>query len=276
MSWITIGWSAAASTCLTLATVHLLIWCKQTGQWAHLLFAVTATSVAAVAACELLLMGAQTPQQFGRVVWWAHLPLFFAVVSIVSFVRLDFRAGRPWLGYAACGLRLLDLIINLWSVPNVNYTQITVAAVELEGRLGVTRAPPGVPIGAVGERVGDCPVRIGQEHRRAPGVKMVLSVHAALLRADQPQSVDVVSHGGLAAHGAGARQGPVQRAIGVNGVAGHAAGRISHLHLAAFGVVPISVTPGRAQPVARVAGVPPIDDVGDVAVGPWVRLPSAS
>ena len=114
-----------ASAGPTLATVHLVIWFKQTNQWAHLLFSVTAISVAAITACELLAMHAQSPEQLGRAIWWAHIPVFFAVVSIVGFVRLYFTAGQSWLGYAVCGLRLLDLIINFFSVPNANYKEIT-------------------------------------------------------------------------------------------------------------------------------------------------------
>jgi PAS domain S-box-containing protein len=125
MSWITIAWSMVASACLTLAIMHAVIWFKQTSQYAHLLFSLTAISVAAIAVCELLLMHAQSPEEFGRVIWWAHIPVFFLAVSIVGFVRLYFNAGRPWLGYAACGLRLLDLIINFFSTPNANYKQIT-------------------------------------------------------------------------------------------------------------------------------------------------------
>jgi hypothetical protein len=90
--------------------VHLVVWVKQTEQRAHLLFSMTAISVAAIAACELLLMRAQTTEQFCTVLRWAHVPVFFAVVSIVAFVRLYFRAGRPWLAYLVCGLRLLALI----------------------------------------------------------------------------------------------------------------------------------------------------------------------
>jgi hypothetical protein len=114
-----------ASAYLTLATVHLVIWLQQSNQRAHLLFSVTAISVAAIAACELLLIHAQSPEQFGRVIWWAQFPVFFLVVSIVGFVRLYFSAGRLWLGYAACGLRLLALIINFFSTPDLNYKQIT-------------------------------------------------------------------------------------------------------------------------------------------------------
>jgi two-component system sensor kinase FixL len=125
MSWITIVWSMAASACITLAMVHLVIWFKQTALLAHLLFSVTAISVAAIAAGELLIMHAKTTEQFGRAVWWTHLPVFCAVVSIVAFVRLYLHSGRPWLGYAVCGLRLLALIINFFSVPNLNYKEIT-------------------------------------------------------------------------------------------------------------------------------------------------------
>jgi two-component system, LuxR family, sensor kinase FixL len=57
--------------------------------------------------------------------------MFFRVKRAGSYqylqivVRLYFNAGRPWLGYAVCGLRLLDLIINFFSMPNANYERIT-------------------------------------------------------------------------------------------------------------------------------------------------------
>jgi two-component system sensor kinase FixL len=125
MSWTNIIWSMVASACLTLAMVHLIIWFRQNNQPAHLLFSVIAVAVAAISACELLAMHAQTTVEFGRILWWGHLPVFFAVVSIVWFVLFYFRAGRPWLGYTVCVLRLVALIINFFSVPNLNYKQIT-------------------------------------------------------------------------------------------------------------------------------------------------------
>jgi PAS domain S-box-containing protein len=125
MNWTAIAWSMGASACLTLAMVHLVIWCKQTDQWAHLLFSMAAVSVAAIAGAELQIMHASSPEQLGRVLWWAHIPVFFAVASIVGFLLFYFKTGRPWLGYTVCGLRLLYLIVNCFSVPNANYEQIT-------------------------------------------------------------------------------------------------------------------------------------------------------
>ena len=118
-------WSTVASACLTLAIVHLIIWLRQTSQRAHLLFSMTAVAVAAIAACELLAMHAQTSEQLGRILWWGHILVFFAVVSIVGFVRLHLHAGRPWLGYTVCVVRLLAMIINISSVPNLNHKETT-------------------------------------------------------------------------------------------------------------------------------------------------------
>ena len=89
MSWITIIWAMIASACLTLAMVHLVIWFKQTGQRSHLLFSVTAISVAAIAACELLVMRAQTIEHFGTVVS-APLPGFGIVIMLAVFAISTF------------------------------------------------------------------------------------------------------------------------------------------------------------------------------------------
>jgi hypothetical protein len=49
INWTTIAWPVGASAYLSLAIVHLVIWCKQTDQRVHLLFSVTALSTAASA-----------------------------------------------------------------------------------------------------------------------------------------------------------------------------------------------------------------------------------
>jgi ligand-binding sensor domain-containing protein len=48
MSWVTIIWSMVASACLTLAAVHLLVWCRNRRTWANLALAL------AVAMCCLV------------------------------------------------------------------------------------------------------------------------------------------------------------------------------------------------------------------------------
>ena len=125
MSWITIIWSMVASACLTLAAMHLLIWCKKRTAWTSLLFALTAAATAAVAGCELLMMRAETAREFGMVVRWGHVPYWVVILSLVGFVRLCFRAGRPWIAWTVCGMRTLSLLLNFLMGQNLNYREIT-------------------------------------------------------------------------------------------------------------------------------------------------------
>ena len=125
MSWITVVWAMIAAVCLTLAAMNILIWFEDRRSLASLLFAVLAVSVAAITGFELAVMRAQTPREFGLLLRWAQIPVFFVFVSIVGFVSVYFRAGRAWLGWTTCALRLLTLIVNFVAGPNVHYTQIT-------------------------------------------------------------------------------------------------------------------------------------------------------
>ncbi len=126
MSWVTIVWSMVASACLTLAAMHLRVWSGRRTAWAHLLFSLSAAGVAAYAGCELWMMRAETPGEFGLALRWAHVPVWVTIVSLVAFARLYLRAGRLWLAWTVCGLRTLSLLINCFgSGPNVNYREIS-------------------------------------------------------------------------------------------------------------------------------------------------------
>src|SRR5207248_963902 len=125
MSWITIVWSMNAAACLTLAGIYLLGWCKQREGWVHLVFSCSAVAGAALTAFELLLLRAQTNEQYGAILRWVQLPVWVLVVSLVVFVRLYLRAGRPWLAWSVCGVRTLALILNFIFIPNLSYREIT-------------------------------------------------------------------------------------------------------------------------------------------------------
>jgi signal transduction histidine kinase len=125
MSWITIVWSINAGACLTLAAIYFVLWCKQRKSWMHLVFSCSAVAVAALTGFELALLRAQTAEQYGVIARWAQLPVWVLVVSLVVFVRLYLRAGRPWLAWSVCGLRTLALILNFIFIPNLSYRQIT-------------------------------------------------------------------------------------------------------------------------------------------------------
>ncbi len=125
MSWVTVLWSMIASACLTLALVHGLVWWRHREAWANLLFALTAVATSLLAAGEVWMMWAETPEQFGLAVRWTHLPAWALIVSLVGFVRLYLRAGRQWLAWTVCGLRTLSLILNFFTGANLNYREVT-------------------------------------------------------------------------------------------------------------------------------------------------------
>jgi PAS domain S-box-containing protein len=125
MSWVTVIWSIGSGGCLTLALIYFVVWWKNRGARANLAFSVMAIAVAAFAALELALMRAQTPEQFGTVARWIHVPAWLIIASLVAFVRLYLRAGRRWLAWAVVGVRTLSLILNFIFSPNINYWRIT-------------------------------------------------------------------------------------------------------------------------------------------------------
>jgi PAS domain S-box-containing protein len=113
-----------AAACLTLAAVHLLIWCGRRSQWACLLFFLAAAGTAAMAGGELLMMRVGTPGQFAAVLRWYHVPAWIVMLSLVGFVRIYLRAGRPWLAWAVCGVRTLSLLLGFATGQNLNFREV--------------------------------------------------------------------------------------------------------------------------------------------------------
>jgi len=151
MSWVTFIWAMVFGACATLALPHLLIGLKQRAA-ENLLFALAAFSVAVIALGELFLLHARTTEEMGRALQWTHIPIFFLIVAIVFFVRAYFGTGRLWVGVAACGVRLVCLIINFACPPNLNFREIT--GMRHFHFLGETIAMP-VGVGSPWTRLGE-------------------------------------------------------------------------------------------------------------------------
>ena len=125
MSLITITWSMMASACLTLAAINFLTWGRNREAWANLFFSLLATGTAAWTFCELWMMRAETPAEFATALKWGHVAVWVLIVSLVWFVRLYLKAGRPWLAWIVCGFRTLALVLNFLVGQNLNYREIT-------------------------------------------------------------------------------------------------------------------------------------------------------
>jgi len=125
MSLITIIWSMSASACLTLAGINFLVWCRHRAALTNLFFFLLAVGTAAWTFCELWMMRAVTPVEFAAVLRWGHVAVWLLIVSLVWFVCLYLKAGRPWLAWTVCGMRTLLLVINFLVGQNLNYLQVT-------------------------------------------------------------------------------------------------------------------------------------------------------
>src|SRR5213596_549505 len=125
MSWITIVWSINVGACLTLATMYLAVWCGERKSFVRLLFSCIAASAALIAAYELQLIRADTPEEYGAILRWRPLSTWVLVLSLVAFTRLYLRAGRSWMALSACGLQTLTVIVNFVFTPNLYYQEIT-------------------------------------------------------------------------------------------------------------------------------------------------------
>lgn len=125
MSLVTIIWSMVASASLTLAAVHALIWIKRRAEWANLLFSLAAVATAGIAVCELWMMRAATPEQFGTAMRWCYVPVWIIVVTLIGFARVRLRAGRRWLAWTIVIMRTLSLLLNFLAGQNLSYLEIT-------------------------------------------------------------------------------------------------------------------------------------------------------
>ena len=118
---ITVLWPMAAGAALTLAVVHLLVWAFDRTARANRMFSIIALAVAAMAPTELGMMYAASPEEYGFWVRWFHVPLFFAIVGLVLFVKLHLGTGRAWLAWMVIGLRSVVLVGN-FVLPQPNFT----------------------------------------------------------------------------------------------------------------------------------------------------------
>src|SRR5258708_898213 len=121
MNWVTIILFLEDAAWVTLAAIHLLVWMKSPRDWGHLFFSFSAVAAAAIAVCEFLLLRTESVEQYGRVMWWSHVPLWVLLVCIAWFTRFHLNAGRPWLAWVVTAMRTLTLGLNCFSTPYISF-----------------------------------------------------------------------------------------------------------------------------------------------------------
>ncbi len=137
MRLIDILWVTMSVACFGVGSIHAHVWLRRRrsrSTRANLAFAVLAISVAAMGVVELLLMRAPTPEEFNRLLFWYHLPIWSALVGVVAFTRSYLQAGRLWLGLASIGVRTLAILLGALAGGSINYSRIdALGTVDLLG-----------------------------------------------------------------------------------------------------------------------------------------------
>lgn len=125
MSLVTFTWAGAASAALLLALVHAAIWLFDRQRYASLALAAAALSLVGIAVTEIGMMYSTSAAEWGRWVYWCHVPMYGLLVSVALFIRLYFGTGRLWLMWTILAARTFILVANLTSDPNFNFESIS-------------------------------------------------------------------------------------------------------------------------------------------------------
>ena len=137
MRLIDILWVTLSVACFGVGAIHAHVWLRRRharSTRANLAFAVLAISVAAMGVVELRLMRAPTPEEFNRLLFWYHFPVWTALIGVVAFTRSYLDAGRLWLGVASIGVRTVAILLGALAGGSINYSHIdALGTVDLLG-----------------------------------------------------------------------------------------------------------------------------------------------
>lgn len=124
MSLVTIVWSMAAASALTLAAIYGFTGLLERRNRTNLLFCVVAVATALLARTELGMMHAADAYTYGQWARWYQLPIFFAIVGEALFVRDYLGTARGWLMWIILVGRLIVVSVNFMVEPNFNWERI--------------------------------------------------------------------------------------------------------------------------------------------------------
>lgn len=113
--------------CLVLGGIHAHVWLRRREAIvtrANLAFAVLAFSVAMMGVLELQLFRAASIDEFKRLLFWYHFPVWSGFAAVVAFTHFYLDAGRLWLGLTGIGLRTVALIAGALTGGAMNYQRI--------------------------------------------------------------------------------------------------------------------------------------------------------
>jgi signal transduction histidine kinase len=109
---------------LMLAVIYGATWLLERRLVASFYFLLTALATAGIARCELGMMHATTPAEFGEWAHWYQIPVFLGIFGPVMFVRHYLGAGRAWLAWTVVAMRAVLVGVNFFSYPSVIFQHV--------------------------------------------------------------------------------------------------------------------------------------------------------
>ena len=124
MSLVTTLWSMQAAAALTLAVLYGVVWSIDRRNYANLTVCFVAIAMAGLARCEVGMMHAATPAQYGEWARLAYLPVSVVLVGQMLFVHFFLGTGRRGLVWTIVALRLAVLLGNFLVYPTLAWRSI--------------------------------------------------------------------------------------------------------------------------------------------------------
>jgi signal transduction histidine kinase len=121
MDVVTVLWSLSAATAAVLAVVCGLLWAIERRDRASLALCAVGIAAAISSYIELAMMRSATAAEYSEWLRWYHLPVFVAITGLVLFVHYYLGTGRLWILRAFILARVVVLVVNFSSDPNVNF-----------------------------------------------------------------------------------------------------------------------------------------------------------
>ncbi len=112
MGLLTTGWVVAATVCVCLALVQLLVWLKRRHEHAYLLFSLTSLAAAGVAVAEIRMSQAASVDAFVAGFKLANYCLAGLFVSLAWFIIAYTGTTKRLLAWITTGTWLLGAVIN--------------------------------------------------------------------------------------------------------------------------------------------------------------------
>jgi len=125
MNGVTIVWALIGGVSLTLAFIHFPVWLRQRTTWNSAFLMSMALGTALLAFCELSMMMARTPDDYGHALRFAHVPVWITMVSMIGFMQVALKPRYRWLGWTVVGLRTVTLALNFSTGESLNLGTVT-------------------------------------------------------------------------------------------------------------------------------------------------------